>query len=406
MDDVEKGKKMRVAIIVSHPIQHFCPQYASFSRVEGINIKAFFASAQGLKKYIDPSFKQEISWDNLRLEEFDHVFMNGDAVIAADKNIDAITVEKELSLFKPDVVIIYGYFQKLQRRVHKWAYKNGVDIAYISDSELRHQRSFIKRTLMKFLVQKYFSRISYFLSVGDANEQFYLHHGVDKKQIIRMHFPIDIEQYKIAYQKRDLLGKNIREKYAIPEHETVVSVVGKLVTWKNQDHIIKAMQLLETEGIKVHLFIIGSGDMEDVWKKDALKLNTSKVYFTGFVSPAELPAFYAASDIYIHPASVEPHSIAVSEAIYMGCAIIISDTCGSYGENDDVQKGKNGFVYRFGNINDLKGKMKTLITTPQLRNQMGSYSHSISEKYQYRAHRQSLIELVQHKKISVEPNGK
>lgn len=387
-------RKLHIAIVVSHPIQHFCPQYVSFSKMEGVRCKVFFASAHGFKKYIDPFFKQEISWDNLHLDQFEHVFMNGETMIPSDKKIDAITAEQELEIFNPDLIIIYGYFQKLQRRVHKWAVSKGVKIAYISDSELRHKRNPVKRKLMEIFIKQYFSGISYFLSVGDANEEFYTSHGVSKDQMIRMHFPIDVEQYKIQYGKRELLKKEIREKYSIRENEIVISVVGKLVSWKNQDHIIKALQLLEEDNMRLHLFIIGSGKMLDSWKNKAKSLKVSKVYFTGFVQIKELPAYYATSDIYIHPASIEPHSIAISEAIYMGCPILVSNRCGSYGNSDDVQEGKNGFVFSFANIRDLKSKMKMLIKNEGLRKQFAEYSHTLSVNYQKSAHFLGITELI------------
>ena len=59
---------IRVALIVSHPIQHFCPQYVSFAKNKDVVFKVFFGSALGLKKYYDPNFKKEISWANLKLD--------------------------------------------------------------------------------------------------------------------------------------------------------------------------------------------------------------------------------------------------------------------------------------------------------------------------------------------------
>ncbi len=385
--------KNKIAVVVSHPIQHFCPQYASFSENKGVDVKVFFGSALGLKKYIDPNFKTEISWSNLYLDQFNHIFLNGKKVIPSNSNLDALTLEKELSEFNPQIVIIYGYFQKLQRRAHRWATTKKRKLAYISDSELRHKRNPFKELFKYFFIKRYFSQINYFLSVGDANEIFYRKYGLKNDRLIRMHFPIDLNLYEKSFIKRDLLRRKIREQHDIKENEIVVSVVGKLVQWKNQDHIIKAMKLLENQGKYMHLFIVGSGEMMESWKKIAIELKYSKVYFTGFVKTEELPNYYAASDLYVHPASVEPHSIAVSEAIYMGCPIIISDRCGSYGPNDDVQEGKNGFVYSFGNINQLSQKMAVLAINSDLRKSFGIYSHQISKSFQLCSHYEMLKEL-------------
>jgi len=387
--------KLRIALIVSHPIQHFCPQYVSFAGNPQIEFKVFFASMLGLKKYIDPDFKQEISWGNLELDKFQHVFLNGDAVIPAGKNLDAPALNKALDDYDPALIITYGYFQKLQRRACRWARQKKVPIAYISDSERRQHRNWLKEILKAPFIRKYFSAISYFLSVGEANEEFYRNYGVPDAKIFRMNFPIDINQYSAAYSQREFLRRQVREEYNIKESDIVLTVVGKLVPWKNQDHIIAAMKLLEAGNIHTHLFLLGSGQMMDKLKQEAASLVHSKVHCCGFTAIEKLPSFYAATDIYVHPASAEPHSIAVSEAIYMGCPVIISDRCGSYGNTDDVQEGRNGFVFRFGRIEELAKKIKQLINNPAERTAFGSYSHRVALEFQERSHRQALYEIVQ-----------
>ena len=340
----------------------------------------------GLKKYLDPNFNQEISWGNLGLDQFDHHFLNGDSVIYPDKNLDAPKLNGALKQFQPDLLIIYGYFQKLQRRAYLWAKSNKVKLAYISDSELRHHRNWLKEKLKYFFIRKFFSGINYFLSVGDANEEFYLHYGVGQDRIIRMHFPIDVMQFEARFLEKDKLRKQLRKQYEIGENEVVLSVVGKLVPWKNQDHIVDALKLLEDEGLFMHLIILGSGKLKEVWEKKSMTLRKSKVHFAGFVGVEELPAYYATTDIYVHPASVEPHSIAISEAIYMGCPVIISNRCGSFGVSDDVQDCKNGYIFEFGNIQQLAEKIRVLIKNENTRKEFGEYSHKIAMQFQNNAH--------------------
>ncbi len=379
-------KKLRIAIVISHPIQHFCPQYVSFSKNKSIEFKVFFGSALGYQSYIDQNFKKEISWANLNLEKFDHFFLNGDKVIPPDRNLDAPSLEKELSEYNPDVLFTYGYFQKLQRRASRWAKKNKVAIAYISDSELRHRENKSKEFLKSIFLKRYFSGMDYFLSVGNANEAYYAKYNVKKSKIIRMHYPIDFEKYEISYRHKETLRNNIRSSYKIGEDEIVLSVVGKLVPWKNQDHLIDALQLLEKQKVHAQLFIIGSGEMEERWQQKASVLKHSGIHFTGFVDIDELPSYYAATDIYVHPASLEPHSVAISEAIQMGCPVILSDRCGSYGETDDVQVGKNGYIFEFGNVPELAEKIKQLAADKELRSQFGKYSHEIAVRYQNTSH--------------------
>lgn len=395
-------KKLRVAIVISHPIQHFCPQYVSFAENNEIELKVFFGSALGYKKYVDENFKTEVSWNNLQLDRFPHCFLNGDQVIQPDKNLDAPLLEKELEHFRPDLLFTYGYFQKLQRRAHHWAIKNKVPMAYISDSELRHAENTAKRWLKSFFLRRYFSPVSYFLTMGDANEAYYHKYRVPSEKFLRMHYPIDYRLYQKAFLQKERLRLGIRNQYSIGENDMVLSVVGKLVAWKNQDHAIEAMKLLENEGVYVHLFIIGSGNMRSEWEEKARRLEKSKVHFTGFVKAEELPSYYAATDIYVHPASLEPHSVAISEAIIMGCPVILSDRCGSHGATDDVQEGKNGFVYPFADIKMLAGKIKLLLQDNEKRQTFSSYSHIQGSEFQVRSNVEMLKELIKIHKESMQ----
>lgn len=383
---MSSGNPLNVALVVSHPIQHFCPQYASFARHPGIRFKVFFASALGHKAYHDPNFNTTIAWDNLRLESFDHQFLNGGEVLQPGKELDAPGIEDALAQFDPQVVIIYGYYQKLQRRVYRWARRQGVTIAYIADTEMRQQRNRLKELIKYPYLRNFFSGIGYALTVGDANEAYYKYVGLKKDQLVRMHFPIDIDLYRESYANRRHLRDAVRQQHNIPADAFVASVAGKLVPWKNQADIIKAMKLLEGQGLYMHLFMLGSGEMMDAWKQEAQELRQSRVHFTGFVSPGVLPAFYAASDVYIHPAAAEPHSLAISEAIYMGCPAIISHRCGSHGPTDDVQEGKSGFVYPCGDITALAGHIKRLAQQPAERMALGQYAHTIAEAFQQQAH--------------------
>ena len=79
----------KIAIVISHPVQHFCPMYASWAKLNGISLKVFFASNLGSAKYFDTNFKKEISWSNLYLDEFSHEFLNGDKTLQSTQELDA-----------------------------------------------------------------------------------------------------------------------------------------------------------------------------------------------------------------------------------------------------------------------------------------------------------------------------
>lgn len=390
-----KNNNLNIAIVVSHPIQHFCPQYISLSKFPNANVKVFFASMLGYKRYFDENFGSEIVWNNLRIDEMKHVFMNEDQILPSDKNLEAPTLEHELEAFQPDAIISYGYFQKFQRACHKWANSNDIPLVYITDAENRQHRKWYKNFAKFFALRWYFKKIDYFFTVGNANEDYYKQYGVNPESFIRMHYPIDIEVYNKIFDEKEFHGKTIREKFGIPQDTFVISVVGKLVEWKNQSHLIDLLENLESKGKKARVIILGTGTTLDELIVKAVTLKSNVVHFAGFVDPIDLPKYYAASDLYLHPARIEPHSLAISEAIFMGLPVVLSDRCGSYGENDDVQEGKNGYVYQFGNIEEMSSKVIKLMEDKELHQTFSDYSVKISRAFQKRAHGECLADLME-----------
>ena len=391
---VPDNRKTRIALVVSHPIQHFCPQYVSFAKHPQVEFKAFFGSTLGLKKYVDPSFNREVNWGNLELDKFNHEFLNGDEVVPVTANLDAPNLEESLADFRPDVLIVYGYFQKIQKRAYKWALANKVKLGYISDAENRRKRAAWKHWLKKIYLNRYFSKIDYFLTVGDANEEYYQQYGVERGKFIRMHFPINVEEFGDAFEKRSQLREDVRRKYDIEDGDFVMSVVGKVIKDKNQDDIIKALRSSKDLKEKVTLLIVGSGDKEAAWSVLAKEVHRHRIVFAGFISPQELPAYYAASDLYVHPSSADAHSLAISEAIFMKLPCLISDRCGSYGPTDDVQPNINGWVYPFGDIDELAAAIDRLSKSKEMLVEFGNRSREIALDAQFKAHRGVLDEIL------------
>jgi len=381
----------KVAIIISHPIQHFCPQYASYACCKEWKIKVFFASSLGTKSYIDKDFNQNITWQHLRLESFDHIFLNGGANVPVNSALDAPELEKELQLYNPDVIMVSGYSQKFQRRAFQWARKNNKLIFYSSDSEQHHKRVWWKELIKYPFLLTYFKKVDRFLTVGNANEHYYQYYGVPLRKMIRVGFSIDVTQYQEALKEYDALRIMVREKIDISENAIVLSVVGKLIARKRQADLIDALVRLESEStLEYYLLMIGSGPLKEELVPKAKRLSRNRVHFTDFVAPEQLPGFYAATDIYVHPSEMEPHSLAISEAIFLKCPVIISDRCGSYGPTDDVQEGHNGFVYACGDITELNNCIRRLAENPVLRQSFSAYSGSFAQASQNRAHGEGL----------------
>lgn len=381
----------RIAIVVSHPIQHFCPQYTSWSKLHGVALRVFFASRHGLDAYEDRNFGRMIRWDDLSLD-FPHCFLPGAAGKRVDSKTDCPALDEYLQDFSPDVVVVYGYSQPLQRRALAWARKAGCKIFMIADSELRSRKPWAKRVVKALMLPRMFKQVNAFLTVGDANEAYYRRYGVPDRRMIRTFFPIDVEAYDRLRPSRPQASADVRGQFAIPQEHIVILMVGKLVPWKRQRDLVHFSNALQDVRQDVTIILAGTGPDENSLKSEARLHGAGGVIFAGFVPPAALVSLYAASDIYAHCSDHEPHSLAISEAIYSGLPVVLSDRCGSFGPTDDVRPGLNGFVYACGDAEQLANALLRLVEDSALLTRMGEESESIAKAHQALAHGKALTQ--------------
>ena len=368
----------RIAIVVSHPIHYFCSWYRELARHREWEVMVFFGSAAGAKPYYDSLLDTQVHWEGLRLESFHHEFLNGDQVVPVDNLLDAVNLGNRLDAFGPDVVLLHGYAQRMQRRAFLWARRAEKLILMISDAEMKVPRSLLTRAAKRYPLRWLFRRVNGFLTVGDANEEYYRRYGVDHDRLFRNPFPIDWDLYDAALIQRETLRAEFRARYSIAPDGIVCACVGKFEPRKAQGDILQALSHPEVRGLGIVLFLAGSGKTEQVLKSMVSPGGTAQVIFPGFVPPVELPGLYAATDIYVQPSQKDPHPLAITEAVAMGCPVVASSAVGSVGPTDDVQPDRNGLVYPAGDTAGLASALARLARNPTLRDSFGAASREIS----------------------------
>ena len=387
----DANRVFRLAVVISHPIQHFCPQYTSWAALPNVNLKVFFASTHGLAAYEDKNFGRVVKWEGIRLD-FPHEFLSGADGKAVDSAIDSTDLGERLTAFSPEGVVVYGYAQALQRRALRWAKSTSVPALMFSDSELRSSRSWAKRVIKKLVLPRLLKNVRLFLTVGDANEDYYRNYGISDDRLFRCFYPIDICQYDSVLAKRDECRNRIRAQLGIPAHHKLLLMVGKLVPWKRQADLIQFSNSIQDKRDDVTVVLAGTGPDEVSLRALARRAGVGGVVFTGFVSPELLAEYYCAADIYVHCSDREPHSVAITEAIYCGLPVVLSNRCGSYGPTDDVQPGLNGLVYKCGDIRDMATRLLQVLDDRELHAHMSEASERAGREHQALAHGIALTE--------------
>ena len=135
---------------------------------------------------------------------------------------------------------------------------------------------------------------------------------------------VDPQKYdpqKVSKEER----QNLRRRYGVADNETLLFFIGRLVTVKGVDKLVRAMPTVLKDYPNTKLLILGVGDMEGELKSLAGQLGIyNKVIFrTEFVNETERIAHYAASDIVVLPSLYEPFGIVCTEAMSMAKPVIV-----------------------------------------------------------------------------------
>jgi phosphatidylinositol alpha-1,6-mannosyltransferase len=130
-------------------------------------------------------------------------------------------------------------------------------------------------------------------------------------------------------------GTPVRERLGLAR-APVVMCVSRLVPRKGQDVLIAGMGLVRSLAPEAALLLVGEGPHRPVLERAARAAPPGSVVFAGQVSDDELPAFYAACDVFAMPCrsrwaglEVEGFGIVFLEAAAAGKAVVAGRSGGA-----------------------------------------------------------------------------
>lgn len=130
-------------------------------------------------------------------------------------------------------------------------------------------------------------------------------------------------------------GSSVRERHGM-EGQTVVLCASRLVPRKGQDVLIAGMALVRGLAPEATLLLLGGGPYRARLEELARTAPGGSVVFAGQVSDAELPAYYAACDVFAMPCrsrwgglEVEGFGIVFLEAAATGKAVVAGRSGGA-----------------------------------------------------------------------------
>lgn len=389
----DPSRRFRVAVLNTHPIQYFAPLYRYLNNAGGLEIEALYLSDASLRGGLDKGFGQEISWDIDLLSGYHSRFMGKAAATRSpDGKFFSIVAREVWSVLRMgdfDALWLHGHRHAANILALAAARSIGLPVMMRCETHLRLPRGRFKSTLRPLALRILYSQCDRFLGIGSLNEAFYRSLGIPDSRIFRVPYAVDNERFMQATALSDADRAVQRRLLGVTDDQPIILYASKLQRHKRPQDLIRACQSLEKEGLKFHLVIAGSGELEGHLRSMIAASGPRNAHLMGFVNQAALPNLYAASDLFVLPSDEEPWGLVVNEAMCAGLPIVATTAVGA--AHDLIDEGGNGAIYEAGDVRGLASALRPIISDALMRQRMGRRSLRLISNWGYEQCREGLL---------------
>ncbi len=372
---------VRVAHLVSHPIQYFAPLYRELAGRAEIDLTVYFYSDATAREFRDAGFGRTLTWDRPLLEGYRYRLLPSasrtdiSGKFIKNPNWDIV---RDVMSGGYDVAWVHGYAHLTTWLAAAAARSRGTRLLIRDEQTLLHGRPAHKRALKEVALRALYSQASG-LYIGEQNKRYFRHYGMPEERLYPARYCVDNEFFRAKAAELAPRRSELRASFGITDDAPVVLFSGKLIDKKQPLMIVEAFARVRA-GQPCWLLIAGDGQLRGDVEAAIARLQAPGVRLAGFLNQTELPAAYVASDIFVLPSKLhETWGLVVNEAMNFGLPVIVSDKVGC-GE-DLVERGGNGFIVRHDSVDELADAIATLLADRDMRERFGARSRQIIERY-------------------------
>ena len=377
--------KIRLAYLVTHPIQYMAPLLRRIAAEPGIDLTVFFSSDFSLQKFYDPEFAQEIAWDVPLVAGYRY------------EVLPAVGGHNQITFWRPfnyglsrrlregcfDVLWVHGYARWFSWVAIFLAKAQGLKVLIRDDATLIS----LSRTLMKRALKRAFFAIlkifcDGFLAVGSLNREYYGYYGIKADKTFPVPWAVDNAFFQARAQEASGSLEELRQALGLEAGRPIILFAGKLSARKRAGDLLEAYRQLspdqKTEP-RPYLLFIGEGEQRQALENRARNTGWDSIKFLGFKNQTELPAYFELCQVFVLPSVHEPWGLVVNEVMNAGRAVIVSDQVGC--GPDLVRNGENGYIFQAGDIAGLAEAIRKVLENQKKCRQMGQQSLKIINKW-------------------------
>lgn len=210
--------------------------------------------------------------------------------------------------------------------------------------------------LMNVVARWLIRRADTFRVVSVREKQKLMGMGVPEERIWNLGWITDFSRFL------DADGTRIRERYLTGGASRLVLFAGRLVPQKDLPSLIHAVPLVLRQHSDTLFLLAGSGSEEVAARQLAEALGVADaVTFAGEVPYGQMPAYFAACDLFVLPSIYEGNARVLAEAAAAAKPVVATDVSGT---RDTVIDGETGYIVPMGDSSALAATIIRMLDAP------------------------------------------
>ncbi len=384
---------IRLAVVVSHPIQYYVPWFVALARRHDLVLRVFYLWTGMGGGALDPGFGQAIRWDLPLLQGYDHTFVPNRSRRPGSDHFGGLhcpDLPRQLRDWRADGVLLFGYAWRAQLQLLLDPRLASMPVLLRGDSHDLVPRTGPRAALARLLRRILFHRLAGALAMGEANRRHLLASGLPPRRIVLAPHAVDNDRFLAAAGPARAEAAAWRGRLGIDPTAPVVLFTGKLIAKKRPLDLLEAFLALDHP--TAVLVLVGAGPLEPQIRQRLARAPAARVHLTGFVNQSAMPAAYALGDVIVLPSEGpgETWGLCINEAMNLGLPAIVSSHVGC--GPDLVLPGRTGWVVPAGDRQALGNALADALADPWRLKRFGEAARDRVALYGYEATTAGLLQ--------------
>jgi len=396
-------RRMRLAYLVSHPIQYQAPLLRRIAEEPDIDLTVFFGSDFSVRGYLDEGFGVGVKWDIPLLDGYRHEFLprlrdRGTVSVASPLNYGIVSRLRGVGGDADfDALWVHGYATVNAMHGILAARVLGIPVLLRAESWLGdRERSGVRLALKKAMLAGLRLLVDGVLPIGTLNAEYWRTYFGDIVPQFAMPYAVDNGYFAERAREAEEGRAGLQAELGLDPSRPVILFASKLQTRKHCDHLIEAYRRLSRgagEEPGPYLVIVGDGEERAALERQAAATGFASIRFCGFRNQTEMPRFFNLATVFVLPSRHEPWGLIVNEVMNAARPAIVSDDVGC--APDLIDDGVNGCIVPVGDVDALTQALERVLE-PGVAEAMGQRAFERIQSWSFEEDVRGLRQALEH----------